>query len=330
MNFEELKDFISNKMKMQHIYQPVMIKTILKSDKNSASVRTIAREFSNLDESQIDYYKVITKQMPGRVLKSHGIVIETSDGYSLNISQLTDYQKRDLIDLCNQKIDKYIHTKGGEKRIWEYRMKSARYIPGTIRFEVLKRAMGKCELCGIPASQKFLQVDHIVPRNKGGESRIENYQALCYTCNAQKMDKDNTDFRKLRSIYEKREKGCPFCDINTSSSNIIDKNDSAVAFEDKYPIVKGHVLVIPIRHVPSFFELGFFEKRSCLLLIENVRNKIVEYDKTITGFNVGFNDGYDAGQTIFHCHLHVIPRRKNDVSDPTGGIRNIIPGKGKY
>ena len=53
-------------------------------------------------------------------------------------------------------------------------------------------------------------------------------------------------------------------------------------------------------------------------------------DKTITGFNIGFNDGIDAGQTVFHCHIHVLPRRKNDIPDPIGGIRNIIPNKGKY
>lgn len=317
-------------MKMQHIYQPVMIKTILKSSSNNVSVRAIAREFSNLDESQIDYYKVITKQMPGRVLKNHGIVTETKDGYSLNVTDLTDLQKKDLVKICDEKINKYIHTKGGEKRIWEYRMRSSRYVPGTIRFEVLKRAMGKCELCGISADQKFLQVDHIVPRNKGGKSTIENYQALCYTCNAQKMDKDTTDFRDLKNIYETRQEGCPFCEINYSSCNIIEQNNSAIAFEDKYPVAKGHSLVIPFRHTHSFFELGLYEKRSCLLLIENVRNRILESDKTVTGFNVGFNDGFDAGQTIFHCHIHVIPRRKDDISDPIGGIRNIIPGKGRY
>lgn len=330
MDFEGLRDFIENKMKMQHIYQPVMIKTLLTSDANKVSVRTIAREFSNMDESQVDYYKVITKQMPGRVLKHHGIVTETKDGYSLNVNSLTDSQKQALIKLCDQKIKIYIHTKGGEKRIWEYRMRSSRYIPGTVRFEVLKRAKGKCELCGISASQKFLQVDHIIPRNRGGESKIENYQALCYTCNAQKMDKDSTDFRDLDKIYEKRQKECPFCNITISSFNIIDKNSSAIAFEDKYPVSRGHTLVIPFRHISSFFELGSFEKRSCLLLIDNVRNKILESDRTITGFNVGFNDGIDAGQTIFHCHIHVIPRRKDDIPVPTGGIRNIIPGKGIY
>jgi hypothetical protein len=89
-----------------------MIKTLLKTDKNRVSTRIIAKEFSNLDESQIDYYKVITRQIPGRVLKKHGVVFETFDGYSLNISYLTASQRRDLIDLCDQKIGEYIHTKG--------------------------------------------------------------------------------------------------------------------------------------------------------------------------------------------------------------------------
>lgn len=65
-------------------------------------------------------------------------------------------------------------------------------------------------------------------------------------------------------------------------------------------------------------------------MLDRVKKHLSERDKTITGFNVGFNDGLDAGQTIFHCHIHVIPRRKKDVLDPTGGIRNIIPGKGIY
>jgi ATP adenylyltransferase len=74
--------------------------------------------------------------------------------------------------------------------------------------------------------------------------------------------------------------------------------------------------------------LGSYEKNACLLLVEEIRKKILENDKTVTGFNVGFNDGLDAGQTIFHCHIHIIPRRKGDVVNPTGGIRNIIPEGG--
>lgn len=65
-------------------------------------------------------------------------------------------------------------------------------------------------------------------------------------------------------------------------------------------------------------------------LVERLKTILAENDKTITGFNVGFNDGTDAGQTVFHCHIHIIPRRKGDVQDPTGGIRNVIAGKGRY
>ena len=64
--------------------------------------------------------------------------------------------------------------------------------------------------------------------------------------------------------------------------------------------------------------------------MEEIRKKILETDNTVTGFNVGFNDGLDAGQTIFHCHIHILPIRKGDVANPIGGIRNIIPNKGMY
>jgi ATP adenylyltransferase len=199
--------------------------------------------------------------------------------------------------------------------------------PGTIRFEILKRARGRCQLCGISANQKFLQVDHIIPRNKGGNSTIENYQALCYTCNAQKMDKDSTDFRQWNLTEDKKDENCLFCKRNLK---LIKMNDTAIAFEDKYPIVKNHTLVAPVNHVASFFDLGSYEKNACVLLVEDVRRKILEIDKSVTAFNVGFNDGLDAGQTIYHCHIHVIPRRKGDVVNPTGGIPNIIPNGGKY
>lgn len=259
--------------------------------------------------------------MPGRVLKNHGVVSYDSEGYSLNVPNLTEGQRSELITLCSMKIKEYATARGGERSLWFHRMKSPSYVPGTIRFEVLKRAKGLCELCGTPSSVKFLQVDHIIPRNKKGESKIENYQALCYTCNSQKMDKDNTDFREWSLMYENRDKNCPFCNIQTSSEI---RNSMAVAFEDKYPVTKYHTLITPFRHTPSFFDLGHYERNCCFLLIDEVRNLIMKKDRSVTGFNIGINDGSDAGQTVFHCHIHVIPRRKGDVADPAGGIRNMM------
>ncbi len=128
-----------------------------------------------------------------------------------------------------------------------------------------------------------------------------------------------------------KSKKCPFCNILLlSTSEILFENIESISIKDKYPVVKDHVLIIPKRHVSSFFNLTTPEKNHCILMLDIIKDYLLEKDKTITGFNVGFNDGTDAGQTIFHCHIHVIPRRKNDVLNPVGGIRNIIPGKGIY
>ena len=104
----------------------------------------------------------------------------------------------------------------------------------------------------------------------------------------------------------------------------------AFSIEDKYPVTKYHTLVCPKRHVQSFFELGAAEYKACIALLVEMKKTISKKDSTVTGFNVGINDGTDSGQTISHCHIHLIPRRKGDVADPEGGIRNLIPGKGKY
>lgn len=119
---------------------------------------------------------------------------------------------------------------------------------------------------------------------------------------------------------------CVFC----KEEKIILKNEFVYAIFDKFPVTKLHVLIIPKRHVKTFFELTSSEKNQCLDLLDQVKKKLIQKDDSISGFNVGFNSGKDAGQTIMHCHIHVIPRRKGDVVKPQGGIRNIIPGKGNY
>lgn len=91
-----------------------------------------------------------------------------------------------------------------------------------------------------------------------------------------------------------------------------------------------HTLVIPKRHVPGYFELGRAELNACQRLLEQEKRAIERADTGVEGFNVGVNDGATAGQTVFHCHVHLIPRREGDVDDPTGGVRNVIPGIGAY
>lgn len=121
---------------------------------------------------------------------------------------------------------------------------------------------------------------------------------------------------------------CTFCSI--SADRVIADNALAYAISDKYPVTEGHLLVIPKRHAESYFSLTQEELLACDVLLRQLRNDIEREDSTVKGFNIGINSGKVAGQTVFHCHIHLIPRREGDVDDPRGGVRHLIPGKGKY
>lgn len=103
-----------------------------------------------------------------------------------------------------------------------------------------------------------------------------------------------------------------------------------MAFADNFPVSRGHALIIPRRHVASFRELAPDEWAAVHRLAVAVIARAEQDDPSIRGFNLGINDGATAGQTIFHAHIHVIPRRAGDVSDPSGGIRGVIPGRARY
>ena len=114
------------------------------------------------------------------------------------------------------------------------------------------------------------------------------------------------------------------------AERVIASNELAYAVEDGFPVTKGHALVIPKRHVDDFFGLTDEESVACNQLLMELRSTTVEHDALVEGFNIGMNAGAVAGQTIFHCHIHLIPRRKGDVENPRGGVRHLIPGKGFY
>ena len=123
-------------------------------------------------------------------------------------------------------------------------------------------------------------------------------------------------------------KPCLFC--NTNNNEYIFENDLAYATFDSYPVSKLHILIIPKRHVKNYFELSNDESAACNKIILLSKNKIEQKDKTIKGFNIGTNCGEVAGQSINHCHIHLIPRRKGDVKNPQGGVRGVIPSKQHY
>jgi ATP adenylyltransferase len=122
--------------------------------------------------------------------------------------------------------------------------------------------------------------------------------------------------------------GCLFCEI--PANRIVDANGLAYAIRDMYPVTELHTLVIPRRHKASCFDLEQAEIDALLQLLEKTRSAILGQDASVQAFNIGINDGEVSGQTIAHCHIHLIPRRKGDVKDPRGGVRHTIPGRGNY
>ena len=121
---------------------------------------------------------------------------------------------------------------------------------------------------------------------------------------------------------------CLFCNI--PQERIVLENDLAYAVRDGYPVTEMHSLIIPKRHIQDYFDLTTEELIACDQLIRSLKNEISNSDQSVNGFNIGINSGETAGQTIFHCHIHLIPRRTGDVDNPRGGVRNIIPGMGNY
>ena len=121
---------------------------------------------------------------------------------------------------------------------------------------------------------------------------------------------------------------CLFC--NVKESGYAHENDLAYASYDSYPVSNHHCLIIPKRHIIDYFDLTKNELIACDELIKIIKNEVVVKDQSVKGFNLGTNIGKVSGQSIFHCHFHLIPRREGDVENPQGGVRSVIPSKQHY
>ena len=120
---------------------------------------------------------------------------------------------------------------------------------------------------------------------------------------------------------------CPFCTL--PPERIVDQNEWAMVIRDGFPVSPGHTLVIPKRHVGSYFELRDAEADAMRRLLLAAKTKLDEAFRP-DSYNIGINDGPQAGQTVPHVHMHLIPRYQGDVKDPRGGVRWLIPEKADY
>ena len=127
----------------------------------------------------------------------------------------------------------------------------------------------------------------------------------------------------------KAENSCIFC-IKSNYEIVEEKKFFFIIRDTAYPVTKHHTLIISNRHIDDYFKLTSEELNELNQILKEQKEKLKLLDSTISGYNVGVNVGKDAGQSIMHCHIHLIPRRKGDVDDPKGGVRGVIPSKQKY
>lgn len=245
---------------MTHIYQPVMIKTLLQRE-GRARTEDIARAFLNADTSQLEYYKAITKRWPHQTLKKHGIVSYSREEYTLLLNDITRKERESLIDLCELRIQEFI-----DKDPWirNIRKLDNSAIQGSMRYDVLARYRGLCAACGASGTTTPLDVDHIIPRSMGGPTILENLQVLCQRCNREKRNRDETDFVLWHNRLKFRRKECPLCD----PKDIMAENHMASAIT-----IGQHIVVLPKRHVSSFFEMLLPERNLCFALADSVLSK---------------------------------------------------------
>jgi diadenosine tetraphosphate (Ap4A) HIT family hydrolase len=119
-----------------------------------------------------------------------------------------------------------------------------------------------------------------------------------------------------------------FTDIDPS--HWVASNDLAFAIRDAYPVTPGHTLVIPRREFADWFDATPSERAAIFALVDTIKAQLDARDDPPDGYNIGINAGAAAGQTVFHLHVHVIPRRHGDMADPRGGVRHVIPERGNY
>ncbi len=126
-----------------------------------------------------------------------------------------------------------------------------------------------------------------------------------------------------------RREDCLFCRLKSRQRYIAEYGQVFAVF-DKFPVTRGHRLIIPKRHVADWFAMSSAERRDAESLLAELKRQVLREDPTVTGFNIGMNCGVSAGQTVMHAHIHLIPRRDGDVDDPRGGVRGCVPAKRVY
>ena len=336
-------EFIEKDMRMSHIYQPLLIRMLLESG-GASTLRDLALRFVTFNEAELQTMEKTLKKMPVQVLKNRGWVERDGDTVRLTVKPGDLKERSMLIGACERRLHDFIEARG--EKIWDYRWLDDP-VGGSMRFEMLAASGSKCALCGISAKDRPLDVDHIVPRSKGGRSSVDNLQVLCSKCNRSKGNRDDRDFRspevkeRMYDLQGSRSPEAAEPAVSTSSSEgptifeqvpeerVLLRTEHFFVMEDGFPVAPGHLLVISNRPCPDWFSLTP-EEQGALPAVLDLAKAWIEERHQPDGYNVGMNCGEAAGQTVMHFHCHLIPRIHGDTPRPRGGVRGVIPSKQSY
>jgi len=213
LDYSELEIFVRKRMKMTHVYQPLMIKTLLESGSLTATVEDIARSFVGMDIPVLDYYKKMVKRWPHKTLRSHSVVEydRRHRSYRLLLDGNTSQGQIDrLVELCDLRLKEFTDR---DRWIRTRHQRAERSGLGSRRYDILAKSRGICVACGRKSTEAFLHADHIIPIARGGPDTPENMQALCDKCNLEKNARDDTDFLLWhKQMQFARDPKCRLCD----------------------------------------------------------------------------------------------------------------------
>lgn len=258
LTVSELVDFIDNTMRMSHIYQPLLIQSLVESG-GQATLRELAVKFLSEEEAEIQEMMKTIKTMPVHVLSAKNKnrkkpIVEERDGVVRLLAKPADLKERaEILGACARRLHEYVAKRG--EGIWNHKWLDSP-TGGAMRFKVLEAGGRRCALCGITSKDRALDVDHIVPHSKGGPSTLENLQILCSKCNRSKGNRSQTDFRVAEPPAPGYE-DCALCAL-PALKEFPSENDLARAVK----VVKSGITtihIIPKRHVHRYLDLTSHE-----------------------------------------------------------------------
>jgi ATP adenylyltransferase len=271
LTVEELIEFIDNTMRMSHIYQPLLIQSLVESG-GQATLRELAVKFLREEEAEIKEMMKTIKTMPVHVLSAKNKnrkkpIVEEKDGVVRLLAKPADLKERaEILGACARKLHEYVARRG--EGIWNHKWLDSP-AGGAMRLRVLEAGGRRCAICGATHKDRLLDVDHIIPRSKGGPSTFENLQVLCSKCNRSKGNRSQRDFRAAEPSATHQD--CHVCAMPTLTDFSAENELARAVWIDTR--TGPQLCILPKRHVHAYVDLTSHEVLAMHDLLRVIHNR---------------------------------------------------------